>query len=102
MREELSPPFKASCAAMKPSGPIKKQKTQAPDSQCSSLCADVVRPDHRTSNDPRNGNASYGRPAVQFLFTGTAGGSPAHEHRRCESVTRASRSCAGEPPAVPV
>src|SRR5688572_10931241 len=34
--------------------------------------------------------------------TGTAGGSPAHEHRRCESCTRASRSCAGEPPAVRV
>src|SRR5688500_80166 len=34
-------------------------------------------------------------------MTGTAGGSPAHWDRRCESVTRASRSCAGEPPAVP-
>src|SRR5687768_9342108 len=36
------------------------------------------------------------------LFTGTAGGAPAHEHRRCAPVTRALRSCAGEPPAVPV
>src|SRR5688572_3375634 len=36
------------------------------------------------------------------FVTGSAGGSPAHEPRRCESVTRASRSCAGEPPAFPV